>query len=112
MNELKACPFCGGKVDMKSVVIYSNGERSPASIKCKKCNYCMTAFDNDELIKRWNTRPIEDALRAALAEANEDAARLAGELDAARIYIARRNNIERSLTIDALEAHRARVGAK
>ena len=63
-DEIKLCPFCGSKVEMKSVVIYPNMERSPASIRCKKCNFFIADYEDDDLIQRWNNRPIEDALCA------------------------------------------------
>ena len=39
-------------------------ERSPASIRCKKCNFFIADYGDDDLIQRWNNRPIEDALCA------------------------------------------------
>jgi hypothetical protein len=65
-EELKRCPFCGSEVTIKDVVIYPNGERSPARIKCCKCNYFITNFENDNLLKIWNTRPIEDELKKVI----------------------------------------------
>ena len=69
-EELKLC-HCGHKVEMKNVVVYPNGERSPASIRCKNCNYFIADYEDDVLIQRWNNRPLEDALlvRAERAEA-------------------------------------------
>ena len=64
MSELLACPYCGSKVEMKNAVIYPNMERSPASIRCKKCNFFIADYEDDDLIQRWNNRPIEDALCA------------------------------------------------
>jgi DNA-directed RNA polymerase subunit RPC12/RpoP len=63
-DEIKLCPFCGSKVEMKNAVIYPNMERSPASIRCKKCNFFIADYGDDDLIQRWNNRPIEDALCA------------------------------------------------
>lgn len=72
-EELKLC-HCGHKVEMKNVVVYPNGERSPASIRCKNCNYFIADYEDDVLIQRWNDRPLEDALlaRAERAEARLD----------------------------------------
>ena len=39
-------------------------ERSPASIRCKKCNFFIADYEDDDLIQHWNNRPIEDALCA------------------------------------------------
>jgi hypothetical protein len=67
-NALKPCPFCGGMVTMKTVVIYPNGERSPAYIKCRTCNFNIADYENDNMVNRRNTRPIEDGLRQICAE--------------------------------------------
>ena len=52
MNELKPCPFCGGEAEL----CYSEVDTF-----CRKCN----VMQETEL---WNTRPIEDALNARIAE--------------------------------------------
>ncbi|MEN6621085.1 MAG: hypothetical protein ABFD50_06025 [Smithella sp.] len=72
-EELKLCP-CGHKVEMKYAVVYPNGERSPASIRCKNCNFFISDYEDDVLIQRWNNRPLEDALlaRAEKAEAEKN----------------------------------------
>ena len=63
-DELKPCPFCGG-------VPNSSTERVGHStwltfVKCETC-----AFDMQ--MSKWNTRPIEDALRTELEAAREAA---------------------------------------
>lgn len=47
-NELKPCPFCGSN----DFDICSN------AIECTNCkaSICCDAYDEDELIERWNTR--------------------------------------------------------
>lgn len=55
MSELKPCPFCGGESTENRDI--SN------SIYCKKC---FAEIDTDCV--DWNTRPIEDALHARIAE--------------------------------------------
>ena len=45
MSELKLCPFCGGSANM-----------------------CDCAMSCDITVQTWNTRPIEDALNARIAE--------------------------------------------
>ncbi len=65
MTELKPCPFCGAPG-----APYRAGEGEYIYAGCdKECH----GFP--ELIDKWNTRPIEDALRA-------ENARLAAELAA------------------------------
>ena len=65
-EKLRNCPFCGNHVEMVNTKTYPNFERSPAYMKCRTCNYHIAAFDDENLINRWNGRPIEDALRAEL----------------------------------------------
>lgn len=56
-DKLKPCPFCGGKA-------YYYYERGNDSIVCEECGAKLTYFDfgdaNDELVKQWNARPIEE----------------------------------------------------
>jgi len=52
-NELKPCPFCGG-----NAVVNGDGNA--------ECGDCFV-----ESLTDWNTRPIEDALRARIAELEE-----------------------------------------
>jgi len=66
-NELKACPFCGGKA------CYVNddglGTFMSTSVSCANPN-CMP-FSSQVPDKSWERRPLEDALtaRAEVAEA-------------------------------------------
>lgn len=75
-DELKDCPFCGKSVKFSGD--YYDGEL--ASIDCDCSMYVQrykaenTAKENEELlhdfdglIARWNSRPIEDALRAEVS---------------------------------------------
>ena len=69
-QELKACPFCGGTLELRRAENFGS-ERSPSSIKCRHCNFWIarSGIDSDDAItKIWNTRPIEDAIHAELAE--------------------------------------------
>ena len=55
-EELKSCPFCGGKAEIKDM------GSNRLHIYCKKCNCHVgeiwgDAETEDELIKAWNTRP-------------------------------------------------------
>lgn len=59
-NELKKYPFCGSEVEMHRGV-YSQ------YIMCrnKECEaMSLSNMDGAVVLKAWNTRPIEDALRA------------------------------------------------
>jgi Lar family restriction alleviation protein len=68
-EELKPCPFCGGKVTLT--------ERDPSEgyrylIRCENCegdfnnpekvvaDFCFCSDDKEAIIKKWNTR-VKDA---------------------------------------------------
>ena len=61
MNELKSCPFCGNEPVVEGNLVACNNLNCPT-------------YDNywtDPMIftcDQWNTRPIEDALTARIAE--------------------------------------------
>ena len=55
-SAIKPCPFCGLRVELVSVKTYPNGERSPAYIKCRKCNYHIAGYEDKDVINQWNTR--------------------------------------------------------
>lgn len=62
-EELKACPFCGIKPELASLV-------TPVRYfyLCPNCGVGneLQGFDRDEARRFWNTRPIEDELRAEI----------------------------------------------
>lgn len=60
MNELKPCPLCGGSATkgMFSVWCVRCGNQTPEDVD----------ITSEEIIKKWNTRPIEDALRSHVEE--------------------------------------------
>ena len=55
MDELKPCPFCGGEAEYWG----DDGKAGCASDMGSGC-----PFDEVMYAHEWNTRPIEDALRA------------------------------------------------
>jgi Lar family restriction alleviation protein len=73
MNEtvLKPCPFCGKEVQLYVSLSYPNGSRIPAKIWCMTCDFKMTAYDEERVLARWNSRPMEDALRGENAVLQE-----------------------------------------
>ena len=63
-DELKACPFCGEPAD----------DRYNRLAKCSNKSCLMNHWVDDEdffIDDDWNTRPIEDALRARITELKE-----------------------------------------
>lgn len=72
------CPFCGEQMKLSPMIIYPNGEKSPAQLHCYNCNYTFThgGFEsNDEVVKNYNTRPLEDALRAKIEDLKREITR-------------------------------------
>ena len=67
-EELKPCPFCGEQhkwIDCEST------EGHCKVLECHHLYIVNEAYDEDQLSRRtalWNTRPIEDALRARVEE--------------------------------------------
>jgi len=60
-DDLKPCPFCGGKAGFVGT-----------EIECIDCGMMMPKTQTFEgQIRNWNTRPLEDALRAELAALKE-----------------------------------------
>ena len=80
MSELKACPFCGTSV----VGIEYDGLYRWVECGNMDCNAAGKVFafltdvgNADHIVaNNWNTRPIEDGLRAELASRDEIIARL------------------------------------
>lgn len=66
MSELKPCPFCGNET-IYDVAIETNR----AAVRCTKCGHGINGAPPEAVYKLWNTRPIEDALRAELAQARD-----------------------------------------
>jgi len=64
-EELKPCPFCGSTNIRKNFGIFPE-------LFCSECEATIYAYDNyEDLDKSWNTRPLEDALQARIAELEE-----------------------------------------
>lgn len=67
--ELKPCPFCGG-----SDIIVTH-ETADACVYCSRCFGEIKLYRRgviaSDLDAKWNTRPIEDALRSELASKDE-----------------------------------------
>ena len=73
MNKLKPCPFCGGEAFY--IKIMGNYEK-PHEIYCSKCDGAITEGRSEkQVVTNWNTRPIEDELRARIAELEAESER-------------------------------------
>ncbi len=61
-DELKPCPFCGWKAEIKG----PDGDTGGMwEISCPNtCRALVVAERRDWAVRRWNTRPVEDELRA------------------------------------------------
>ena len=117
MSELKPCPFCGSSSPALDYYEISCPQELGTIVVCNDCGASATS------IVGWNTRPNEDALTAALREANEDAARLAHSntwvqvdddgISAACIHCGKHAKYERDVIHRPdcpITLHRARVG--
>lgn len=62
-EEIKACPFCGGK-HMTQTVSFSDGyqEGDPVYLKCRECHSRTGMWDKQsEAIAAWNRRTPDPA---------------------------------------------------
>ena len=71
-NELKPCPFCGEKIQTKNPDCYDDKQDACA------CG----CIDKDGWVsfEQWQSRPIEDALRAEIARLKHQIANLQQQL--------------------------------
>jgi hypothetical protein len=63
MNELKSCPFCGGVAQVNTWTMHGITES-----RCFCPNSDCPNSVRTVALATWNTRPIEDALQARVAE--------------------------------------------
>lgn len=63
MNELKSCPFCGGVAQVNTWTMHGITES-----RCFCSNSDCPNSVRTVALEQWNTRPIEDELRARIAE--------------------------------------------
>ena len=87
-NELKPCPFCGGKARKFREATIPPGEEY---VVCLKSSGVNPTCRNDAVLKvdAWNTRPLEDELRAEAASGERWADEYKRERDDLQAEIAR-----------------------
>lgn len=72
MNELKPCPFCGNIDTTHYESEYGCPTQKAYYISCMSCRYSIESGSSyHDADRKWNTRPIEDALRARVVELEE-----------------------------------------
>lgn len=62
MNELKPCPFCGGKAQKRKDLIGSTKLNEYYYVRCDKCRCSSPSFQKDDFckaVKAWNRRSNE-----------------------------------------------------
>lgn len=71
-EQLKPCPFCGGKVRLES----SHGFNYVLCEKCESEYYPASFGDGKKAVAAWNKRSIEDKLHKKIGELEAENARL------------------------------------
>ena len=71
MDELKPCPFCGEQPELTTYFIKGTANHTNVYASCSCGHKTRSRKGVDGAIADWNTRPIEDALNARIAELEE-----------------------------------------
>jgi hypothetical protein len=66
-DELKACPFCGGAHELEKIRDMHFGICEEISCSGRVLMTAYNAEQAERMMELWESRPIEDALRAELA---------------------------------------------
>ena len=69
MSELKSCPFCGGAVSKCDESPLYGGSIMHDETECLFKNNLLF---HGNIAERWNSRPLEDALQARIAELEKE----------------------------------------
>jgi hypothetical protein len=78
MSEIKACPFCGDTHPILDEPYNEDEYGVFCNVKCGATGPCDE--DGEYAVKLWNTRPIEDALKAEIERLKGNIAALENDL--------------------------------
>lgn len=89
MSELKPCPFCGEQHQWKDSMDLHHGPSK--IISCRNRRVLLSVYPDEDIeywVKFWNTRPIEDQLRAELEQSQKENNELSYLVDLAIAWFA------------------------
>jgi hypothetical protein len=85
MSDLKPCPICGStKIEEYDEWVDVGDPYAHITnhiVECRNCNYSRGDCTRDNAIKRWNTRPAEDAKDKEIKRMKAEVRKLATELN-------------------------------
>ena len=87
-DELKPCPFCNSAMYAEDATFFRDRTGGDLWIvSCPRCEYALPSrVKREDAIAAWNTRPAEDALRARIAELEQQIKKRAHSLTACTLY--------------------------
>ena len=91
-DQPKACPFCGKMPQGNNWHTYGKNPKDEMKYFCANHD-CINGFSKAVTLDVWNTRPIEDGLRAQLEFAKNDLATRLTELAASQAEVERLRGI-------------------
>ena len=103
-KELKPCPFCGSNRIVEETETDNSGcvPMTVWFVKCTACGSFKNSISNpDRAIKRWNTRPAEEALTAEVERLKAALHEIVDECEQERVYA---HEIHEIRFIDEVEA--------
>jgi hypothetical protein len=89
MSELKPCPFCGNELPVHYIAMQNRYVQLISCPSCYATISCNKFLSDRDALATWNSRPIEDALNARIAELEAENAELkerVAMLDVTAVY--------------------------